>query len=62
MERELDFWEPIMNDPDKVASLLEYDDIDSEDIDYYLQDQGSSEDEPYNGYFFKAKSDSACSP
>jgi len=41
--RELDKWDRIMNDPDQVAAMLEYDDMADLTIDYYLQDQGSSE-------------------
>jgi len=39
--RELDQWDRIMQDPDKVADMLEYDDMEDLTIDYYLQDQGS---------------------
>ena len=41
--RELDKWDRIMQDPDKLAEMLEYDDMEDLTIDYYLQDQGSWE-------------------
>jgi len=41
--RELDQWDRIMQDPDQVADMLDYDDLEDLTIDYYLQDQGSSD-------------------
>ena len=41
--RELDQWDRIMQDPDQVADMLDYDDMEDLTIDYYLQDQGSSD-------------------
>ena len=41
--RELDKWDRIMQDPDLVADMLDYDDMEDLTIDYYLQDQGSSD-------------------
>ena len=41
--RELDQWDRIMQDPDQVADMLDYDNLEDLTIDYYLQDQGSSE-------------------
>ena len=34
--RELDQWDRIMQDPDKVAEMLDYDEVEDWTIDYYL--------------------------